>query len=124
MSRRAFPSFPTPKISCEGLTPHSGAATLLHPSPAAGAAGGTLRVGFGPWPCQIPKEPWELVVVEHRGEGTGALGKPLPRNGAETTLCDWDQDSSEQGYGIFNEYADYPWGQGGDKIKAGIVQRW
>lgn len=40
------------------------------------------------------------------GVGSSAFTKPGPHS------CDWDHNSSEQGYGIFNEYAYYWWGEG------------
>lgn len=124
---------PPPRRSCAGAASCCG--------PTAGTPGGE----FGPQ----PEGSSSLLAQRHRraprqGEtalvvpgGTGGGKNPpggfgrrrdagrrqavelSPRSG------DWDHNSSEQGYGIFNEYAYYQGGdRGGEKIKAGILQRW
>lgn len=47
------------------------------------------------------------VVFEKRGDVSHFQAIELRPHS-----CDWDHNSSEQGYGIFNEYAYYQWGQG------------
>lgn len=54
---------------------------------------------------------WEemvVVVVAWGGGGPGLGSSAFTKPGPPS--CDWDHNSSEQGYGIFNEYGDYWWG--------------
>lgn len=81
-------------------------------------------MGFGPWPCQIPEELLELVVVEQRGEGTGALGKPRPGDGAESNAESGTRTAQNRDTASLMSMQIIRGDREGTKIKAGIVQRW
>lgn len=98
-----------------------------HPTPlcrGCGHPGGiwspTRREQLAELPGRARQRSWCQGTGENPAGGLGRC-----RDAGRRRSGDWDQNSSEQGYGIFNEYAYYQGGdRGGEKIKAGILQRW
>lgn len=85
----------------------------FHPTPGCchtrGAAAGRSEGGI--WSLDVPNPNRAVWTgpggVEKRGDTVRFQAIEVRPHS-----CDWDQNSSEQGYGIFNEYAYYQWGQG------------